>query len=84
MGTLKQSTIKVPTIRGIITGEYKFVNRRRQTYTLEIPANMVAEFELEDTRGKEVKVNGEKVSTAFGSIRLMPGGNQIELVINSF
>lgn len=84
MGTLKHSTIKVPTIRGTIEGEYKFVNSRRQTYTVEIPANMVAEFELVDTAGKEVKVNGEKVSTAFGSIRLMPGVNQIELVINSF
>ena len=84
MSKLKHSTIKVPTIRGTIEGEYRFVNRRRQTYTIEIPANMVAEFELVDTMGKEVKVNGEKVSTAFGSIRLMPGVNQIEMVINSF
>ncbi len=84
MGQLKNSQIEVPTIRGTIKGAYKFINNRRQSYTLEIPANMVAEFELVDTRGKEVKVNGEKVSTAFGSIRLMPGVNQIELVVNSF
>ncbi|MEO0340587.1 MAG: hypothetical protein AAF242_15430, partial [Bacteroidota bacterium] len=60
------------------------VNRRLQRYTIEIPANMFAEFELTDTRGKVVKVNGEAVSTAFGSIRLSPGVNQIELVVNSF
>ncbi|MEM6376775.1 MAG: family 78 glycoside hydrolase catalytic domain, partial [Bacteroidota bacterium] len=84
MSTLKNSTITVPTIKGAIKGQYKFVNRRLQTYTIEIPANMVAEFELVDTTGKVVKLNGEAVSTAFGTIRLMPGINQIELVINSF
>lgn len=84
MSTLKHSTITVPTIKGAIKGQYKFVNRRLQTYTIEIPANMVAEFELVETSGKVVKLNGEAVSTAFGSIRLMPGVNKIDLVINSF
>lgn len=84
MSTLKNSTITVPTIKGVIKGQYNYVNRRRQTYTIEIPANMVAEFKLVDTKGKEVKLNGKSVSTAFGSIRLLPGLNKIDLVINSF
>ena len=84
MSTLKHSKIKVPTIKGIIKGEYKFVSNRRQTYTIELPANMVAEFEVVNAKGKEVKLNGEKVSLAFGSIRLMPGVNEIEMVVNSF
>lgn len=84
MGELKNSVIEVPTIKGVIKGEYQFVNNRLQVYTLQIPANMVAEFELMDTGGKEVKLNGAKASTAFGAIRLMPGTNRIELVVNSF
>jgi hypothetical protein len=84
MGKLKNSTIKVPTIRGVIKGEYQFVNPRLETFTIEIPANMVAEFELTDIGSKEVKLNGKKASTAFGVIQLMPGINRIDLVVNSF
>ena len=84
MGTLKQSSIEVPTIKGNIKGEYKFVNARLQTYTIEIPANMVAEFEMDVPANKAIRLNGEKVSLAFGSIRLMPGIHRIELVVNSF
>ncbi|NND08307.1 MAG: sulfatase-like hydrolase/transferase [Saprospiraceae bacterium] len=84
MSTLKQSSIEVPTIKGNIKGQYKFVNRRLQTYRIELPANMVAEFEVVDAKGKEVRLNGEKVSLAFGSIRLSPGINEISLIINSF
>ena len=84
MGSLKSSAIEVPTIKGNIKGEYKFVNNRLQTYTMEIPSNMVAEFEIEASSGKSIRLNGEKVSLAFGSIRLLPGIHQIELVVNSF
>jgi hypothetical protein len=55
-----------------------------ETFTIEIPANMVAEFELTDIGSKEVKLNGKKASTAFGVIQLMPGINRIDLVVNSF
>lgn len=84
MGELKHSTIEVPTIKGTIKGEYKFVSRRLQTYTIEVPANMVAEFKVTNAGDKVVKLNGETVSTAFGSIRLLPGVNKINLVVNSF
>ena len=84
MGGLKSSTIEVPTIKGNIKGSYQFVNRRLQRYTIDIPANMVAEFEISGASNQVFKLNGEAVSTAFGSIRLMPGRNQIELVVNSF
>ncbi|MEM6321724.1 MAG: sulfatase-like hydrolase/transferase, partial [Bacteroidota bacterium] len=66
MSTLKHSEIEVPTIKGTIKGKYKFVNSRRQTYSIEIPANMVAEFEVVGATGKSIKLNGEKVSLAFG------------------
>ena len=84
MGSLKSSSIEVPTIKGNIKGTYQFVNRRLQRYTIDIPANMVAEFEISGASNQVVKLNGEDVSTAFGSIRLGPGKNKIDLVINSF
>jgi hypothetical protein len=84
MSNLMHSAIEVPTIKGKIKGEFNYVNNRLETYTIELPANMVAEFEVVGAEGKEVKLNGEKVSLAFGSIRLMPGINEISLVVNSF
>jgi len=84
MSTLENSSIEVPTIKGNIKGEYNYVSDRLQKYTIELPANMVAEFEVVDAVGKEVRVNGQKVSLAFGSIRLSPGINEISLIVNSF
>lgn len=84
MGDLKHSKIKVPTIKGPIKGNYEYVNSRLQTYTIEIPANMVAAFKMDTPVGKELMHNGKKVATAFGSIRLTPGKHIIELVVNSF
>ncbi len=84
MSSLKESSIEVPTIIGNIKGDYKFISNRLQTYRIELPANMVAEFEVVDAAGKEVRLNGQKVSLAFGSIRLAPGVNEISLIVNSF
>ncbi len=84
MSTLKFSSIKVPTIRGEIIGDYKRVNNRLTRYEIELPANMVGEFSSEFSPDVEVNLNGEKVNTAFGSIRLNPGINSIEIRVNSF
>lgn len=84
MGTLNSSSIEVPTLKGKIKGDYKFVNDRLQVYTIEIPANMVAEFEVTSVPNGMVKLNGEKVSTSFGSVRLTPGINHIEFTVGSF
>ena len=84
LSSLKSSTIEVPTVRGSIKGIYEYKGARLQTYQIEIPGNMVAEFKLRDTEGKDVILNGEKVPPAFKSIRLSPGKHLIELKINSF
>ncbi len=84
MSTLKTSSIVVPTVRGQIKANYTFNNARLQTYEIEIPANMVAEFSLNDLEGKDFIHNGEKVPSAFNIIRLSPGKHVIKLKINSF
>jgi hypothetical protein len=84
MGNLKSSSIVVPTIRGQIKGEYNKVSNRLSNYTLELPANMVAEFTMDFPKTAVVTVNGETANLSFGSIRLSPGVNEIEVRINSF
>ena len=84
MGKLKNSSITVPTIKGAIKASYSFVNARQQKYTIELPANMGGELVLPDTGEAEVTVNGQKVNPAFQSVRLEPGVNNVQIVINSF
>lgn len=84
MSKLKSSSIEVPTVRGTIKGKYTYNGARLQTYEIEIPGNMVAEFSLNNTEGKDFIHNGEKVPSAFEAIRLAPGKHTIQLKINSF
>ncbi|NER17823.1 sulfatase-like hydrolase/transferase [Spongiivirga citrea] len=84
MSKLKSSSIEVPTVRGTIKGIYTYNNARLQTYELEVPGNMVAEFSLNNLEGKDLIHNGKKVPSAFESIRLSPGKHTIQLKINSF
>ena len=84
MSKLKSSEIEVPTVRGTIKGKYTYNGARLQTYEIEIPGNMVAEFSLNGLEGKDLIHNGEKVPSAFESIRLSPGKHTIQLKINSF
>lgn len=84
MSKLKSSVIEVPTVRGTIKGHYTHNGARLQTYVIEIPGNMVAEFSLNNLDGKDLIHNGKKVPSAFDSIRLDPGKHTIQLKINSF
>ncbi|WP_298495964.1 sulfatase-like hydrolase/transferase [uncultured Algibacter sp.] len=84
MSKLKSSEIEVPTVRGAIKGKYTYNGARLQTYEIEIPGNMVAEFSLNGLDGKDLIHNGDKVPSAFESIRLSPGKHTIQLKINSF
>jgi arylsulfatase A-like enzyme len=84
MGDLKESRIAMPTILGQINGSYEFVNDRLTRYTLELPANMVGTFTPESSSDAVVTINGQVVNPKFGSLRLNPGLNEIEIRINSF
>ncbi|PQJ72652.1 acetylglucosamine-6-sulfatase [Polaribacter butkevichii] len=84
MSKLKSSSIEVPTVRGTIKASYKYNGPRLQTYEIEIPGNMVAEFSLNNLEGKDFIHNGQKVPSAFKVVRLAPGKHTIQLKINSF
>jgi alpha-L-rhamnosidase len=84
MGTLKDSFIEVPTIKGQIKGEFVKANNRLTKYSIELPANVVGEFIVPLSSEEVVTLNGETVNTSFGSIRLHPGVNNIVIQVNSF
>ena len=84
LSILENSSVKVPTILGEIKAEYVKVHGRLKKYTVELPANMIAEFELNTSSDDVVTLNGKKVNMAFGSIRLVPGVNEISINVNSF
>lgn len=84
LGKLTNSTIEVPTLKGTIKGAYQKKSNTLQSYTIEIPANMVAEFHATASSDDVVLLNGKKVSTAFTTIRLEPGINKIDLVVNTY
>jgi hypothetical protein len=84
MGSLKESSIEVPTRFGQIKGTYKRITNRFTQYSIELPANVVGEFSVDFSPQDVVTINGEKVNLSFGSVRLSPGANNIEIRINSF
>lgn len=84
MSDLKNSAIQVPTIKGTIKANYSYKNPKLQVYTIEIPANMLAEFELNTSTENVIKLDGKKINATFATIRLSPGIHQIDLVVNSF
>ncbi|MFT7234435.1 MAG: alpha-L-rhamnosidase, partial [Cyclobacteriaceae bacterium] len=84
LSKLQNSSVKVPTILGEIKAQYVRVSGRLKKYTVELPANMIAEFKLNTSSDDVVTLNGEKVNMAFGSIRLVPGVNEISIKVNSF
>ena len=84
MGNLSSSSIEVPTIKGIIKAEFNKRGNRFTQYTIELPANMAGELSLELSAQDVVTHNGNPVNLQFNTIRLFPGKNQVDVVINSF
>lgn len=79
MGTLTNSSIVVPTIKGQIKAEYEKVNDNLTRYVVDLPANMPGEFKAKWPENAIVKVNGEVLNLVFDSIRLSPGKHTIEV-----
>uniref|UniRef100_UPI003562EDA7 alpha-L-rhamnosidase-related protein n=1 Tax=Mariniflexile sp. TaxID=1979402 RepID=UPI003562EDA7 len=77
LGNIKTSTIMVPTIIGAIKADYSLLSNNKKKYTIEIPANMSAEFEVENV--SFVKLNGKKIRRKSDIILLNPGKNVVEI-----
>ncbi len=84
LSEIDEASIVVPTVRGNIKGAYQKVNVRLQKFTIELPANMVGEFDISLFQDVVITLNGRIINPAFKEVRLSPGINEIELSINSF
>ena len=84
MGALENSSITVPTIKGPIGAKYEKLGARLTRYIIDLPANMAGEFLMEFSQQSVVTLNDREVNLSFGSIRLNPGRNVIDVRINSF
>ncbi len=78
MSHLSFSKITVPTIRGSILGTYH-KDKNRSIFTVEIPGNMTAIFNISHFKWKDLKLNGTEAGHKIESLILKPGKNTIEL-----
>ena len=78
MGDLTSSSLIYPTTRGPIRTSFKKTEQQTD-YTIEIPANMIAELILDRVPGKQYLLNDEPISRLYDSIRLYPGKNSITI-----
>ncbi len=83
MADLKNSAIEVPTLKGQIKADFQ-KKGRGAIYTIELPGNMIGEFVVDLASEDEITLNGAIVNPSFGSVRLSPGVNNIEVKINTF
>ncbi len=83
MADLKNVSIEVPTVKGQIKADF-LRKGRGAIYTIELPGNMLGEFVVDLAPEDEITLNGEIVNPLFGSVRLNPGINNIEVKINTF
>jgi alpha-L-rhamnosidase len=84
LGKLTQSQIELPTIKGTVRASYQRKSKTEQLYQIELPANVSAELTLTYSSEDTVLLNGSKVNTMFSTIRLGPGMNRIELIVNTY
>jgi hypothetical protein len=84
LASLQESAITVPTIKGSVQCTFTSLGPRSSRYSITLPSNMVGELIFAETGESVVTRNGEAVALQFGSIRLEPGENVIELQVNSF
>ncbi|MDF9796522.1 alpha-L-rhamnosidase [Catalinimonas alkaloidigena] len=84
LSSLISSEIAVPFLNGVVKASYQKQNARLQRYVFELPANVSAELMLDYAPDDAITLNGEPVDTSFGSIRLSPGVNTLELRVSSF
>ncbi len=81
---LTNTSIIVPTIKGPVKASYELVTNRLKRYQVEIPSNTAALFSPPIADHEVITLNGERMDPVFGSIRLEPGINNIEIRVHSF
>lgn len=77
LDNLNSSSIVVPTLRGQIKGDYILKDDKTKQFTIDIPANMKAEFMVKRT--STIKVNNKIIHGNLDHIALEAGNYIIEI-----
>ncbi|MEI6865331.1 alpha-L-rhamnosidase C-terminal domain-containing protein [Flavicella sp.] len=81
LGDLTSSSIVVPTLKGKIKGAYIVQGNDSVEYTIEIPANIKAEFDIKDLFKAEIIHNGKIITNKLSHIILISGKHTITIVL---
>jgi alpha-L-rhamnosidase len=73
------SKIKVPTIKGTITAEYKVINGKDNLFIIELPKDIKGEFILSHGENSTILVNDKKIKAYNSTVYINPGSNRIEI-----
>jgi len=79
LSQLSFSKIKVPTIKGTITAEYKVIDDKHKLFIIELPETMKGEFIFVKDKKSKLFVNYKKIHSNKNSIFLNHGLNSIEI-----
>ncbi|GAB3660747.1 hypothetical protein GCM10028791_34840 [Echinicola sediminis] len=79
IGSLTSSSITVPTIRGAIKADYHVLSDESVSFNINIPANMLGEFDLSGQAFSKIILNGKRVEDHQQVIQLHPGENNLKL-----
>ncbi len=74
------SKIKVPTIKGTITAEYKVIDDKHNLFIIDLPKDIEGEFILLQGEKSTIFVNNKNVNSNSCSVFLNPGSNRIEII----
>jgi hypothetical protein len=76
LGRLTSSSILVPTIRGSISADY-WSDGDNGEFNITIPGNMECDFVIDSVKYLTINLNGEKVMSSKGIIKLKAGNNKL-------
>jgi len=76
LGSLTYSKIRVPTIRGNISAEFRTTGETKE-YVITIPGNMECDFLIDTVNNLTIILNGKKLKTETGVIKLSPGTSKL-------
>ncbi len=79
LGGLENSKIEVPTLKGKIKATYFKDAKGTKKYRIDIPGNMVAEFNLKNLSSEKWRHNGKKIKANSKPILLFSGTHEIEI-----
>jgi len=76
LGSIRSSSVTVPTIRGKISASYRRTERTKE-YVISIPGNMECDFVIDSDSYLTISLNGKRIKDVTGIIKLEPGTSKI-------